>query len=213
MDNVIRNMFPFIGVPKKEELPPASNDGTRYLLASDGLWREINMRWIRVVHRIAPSSLPTPYGTVKAEVTFNCGPIPAQLLSDFLMEAKAAFPNEVAGAFVWNWDCEQWYLRMRQPTLQNSARIDYQEVELGSDELLVVDIHSHGKWSAGFSARDDKDDHGSMKVAMVVGKVDQVRPEVVARLCMAGHMQPLQVVFDGPELKLDAVQEDAKHEA
>ena len=50
----------------------------------------------------------------------------------------------------------------------------------------VVSIHSHGRMGAFFSATDDKDEQG-LCIYMVVGKADQLIPEVKIRVGCYGN--------------------------
>ncbi len=44
-----------------------------------------------------------------------------------------------------------------------------------------------------FSRTDNKDDRGDLKIAIVVGNVDQPNPTVKARLCTLGRYLPLPI--------------------
>jgi len=52
--------------------------------------------------------------------------------------------------------------------------------------MMVVDLHSHGRFGADFSRKDDIDDIGAIKIAAVVGRCDTEKPEVLMRLCVLG---------------------------
>ena|SRR5882724_894088 len=70
----------------------------------------------------------------------------------------------------------------------------YELPDLKHGEVIVADIHSHGLYGAGFSAKDDVDDAGATRLALVVGKVNADAPEVDARLCLNGLFVPLRYV-------------------
>jgi PRTRC genetic system protein A len=70
-------------------------------------------------------------------------------------------------------------------------------VRAGDGEHIVVDVHSHGLHTAFFSAEDDADDAGAMKVSLVLGNLDQERPTSKMRLCMAGLVRPAYLNGDG----------------
>lgn len=194
MDTAVRLAFPLLAVPRAEPLPPATSNGTRYLVASDGLWREISLPWVSVRHCVALSALRLPYGQTAAEVDVRCGPIPPGVIRQFVTEARAASPREIAGAFFWHECTGLWRYERRHAFSDSGDHVHYQEVRPREDEHLVVDVHSHGLHAAFFSAEDDADDAGSMKFGLVLGNLDQAVPSSVMRLSMAG------LVLDGVRL-------------
>lgn len=198
MDQAILTSFPLLPVPTSSTLSAATSHGMRYLVGRLGVLREINLPWIRVIHSVANSILPLPYGMVDETVEFKCGRMPSDLIKSFVQDARAAFPNEAAAAFVWNENTGQWRYARREGVRVSSAHISYIEVRLAEGEHLVVDVHSHGGHPAFFSEEDDRDDAGAMKVSLVLGNLDQERPTSKMRLCMAGHViQPAFLGADG----------------
>jgi PRTRC genetic system protein A len=185
-DEAILKTFPLLAVPASGCPAPAAASGTRYLVAHNGLWREISLPWVLVRHQIASSVLQLPYGALCAEVEFRCGPVPLALLGAFGGEARAHAPQEVAGAFLWNAASRRWKYASRPVRCAGDSHVAYDEVRLAQDEHLVVDVHSHGHHPAFFSAQDDRDDAGAMKVSLVLGNLDQPRRSCRMRLCMAG---------------------------
>jgi PRTRC genetic system protein A len=66
---------------------------------------------------------------------------------------------------------------------------------LAEGEHMVLDIHSHGRFPAGFSPVDDKDDRGENKVAFVVGNLDKETVTMDSRLCLEGLFLSLPPPF------------------
>jgi PRTRC genetic system protein A len=54
-------------------------------------------------------------------------------------------------------------------------------------EHLAVDIHSHGCMGAFFSATDDDDDRGELKLSIVIGNLDADEASMRMRLCALGQ--------------------------
>lgn len=188
MDEAIQKAFPLLAVPVSGAIPPAQNNGMRYLVANTGLWREINLPWIRICHPIAETLCPLPYGPLEDAVEFRCGAIPQSVIREFVGDAKAAMPLETAGVFLWNEATGQWRYQSRYARSASGAHIDYDEVSPRDGEHIVVDVHSHGRHAAFFSHEDDKDDAGAMKVCLVLGNLDKDSPTSEMRLCMAGQV-------------------------
>lgn len=196
-DQAILETFPLAAVGPRGGVEDAPGSGIRYLAASDGLWREVALPWIRVRHMVAPTLLPLPYGSMQADVELRCGPLDLGLVRDFNRMARAAAPAEVAAAIVWNEHSGAWRLEPRKARSSSASHVDYDEVALDDGDHMVVDLHSHGHYPAFFSGQDDKDDHGSMKFSLVVGDFNKDQPSSAMRLCMAGLMAPARIAADG----------------
>lgn len=197
LDEAILTSFPVVAVPPSGNLPAAETDGIRYLVAKCGLWREINLPWIRVLRPFAgPVEGALPYGALQPIINLRCGPLPMELVREFVVGAREAAPVECAAALVWT-ESGNWRLAWRQARSASSSHIDYNEVKLEDGEHLVVDIHSHGNHGAFFSLEDNKDDSGSMKFSLVVGSLDTHTPTSAMRLCMLGLLLNASVSPDG----------------
>ena len=186
MDETIQSMFPTLAMPREGNIAPAIKNGTRYIVARDGLWREVTLPWVTVVHKIGHSDYSLPYGAVEESVSVKCGPIPAHIRSKFVQDAKAAMPNELAAAVIWNSKDQSWRYELRENINATVGHVDYREVHLREDEFLVLDLHSHGTFEAFFSNEDDRDDAGSMKFSGVIGNLNSGNMTSVLRLNMLG---------------------------
>lgn len=175
--------------------PETKKHGVRYRVARDGLWREVDLPWLFARQRIAPvrTGVPMPFGPLEATVEFRCNPVPLAVVDDYRALALAAWPNEHAGALVWNEKTGQWRVKERRALSADRYHIRYAEVDTEPGEHLVVDVHSHGAAGAFFSAQDDLDDCAAMKVAMVIGSLmpGTRATEHDQRLCLLGAMIPM----------------------
>lgn len=197
-DDVLRTAFPLLAVPADGRVPPASSHGTRYLVARDGLYRDLQLPWLRATLRVAGGLLqPTPYGELRPGIELLCGALPRQQLQEFKSLALAALPDETTAVIAWNAATRTWRLVPRRVLQASSARVVYEEAELEDSESLVVDIHSHGLLPAGFSAEDDRDDRGAMKIAAVLGEVHTGAPRLQARLVLPDRFVPTLFTDDG----------------
>lgn len=187
LDATIATTFPMVLAPREGALVPASKAGIRHVAAADGLWREITLPWVRVLHKIANSEVRLPYGIVEPVVDVKCGPVPIELRRQFVQDARDAMPNEMAAALIWVELTDQWRYEMRHSNSASREHVDFKEVALGEGEFLVVDLHSHATFDAYFSKEDDADDKGSMKFSGVVGSLSEVSITSVLRLNMIGN--------------------------
>ena len=192
---VLQAMFPVAPVSLCGSLPQAQ-EGVRYHVATDGLWREVNTAWLAALAPVATTDHGiTPFGALKERVDLRVCP-PKHLWGEFLAQAKAAFPQESASVFAWNAVDDSWRHVPRTPETVTDSYIAYQEPSLGTDEIPVVDIHSHGRHSAHFSSTDDKDDAGGIKVSVVLGNVDG-EVTLACRLVVLNHFYQLSMDGDG----------------
>ena len=74
----------------------------------------------------------------------------------------------------------------------------YRIGDLGEGEVLAVDLHSHGRLGAFWSADDDRDDNG-VRVCGVFGNVDCATPTARFRLVLNGHYVPLPSPWDADD--------------
>lgn len=196
-DQAMGAMFPLLAAPRFSDLGAPTHAGVRYIAATDGVYRQVSLPWLRVTHRIAASELRLPYGDMQEKVEVLCGPVPRELLKQFVRQAKAEAPMEMAGAILWNAGTGRWRYAGRAAIKAGPGHIAYKEVAVEDGEFIVLDLHSHGLFEAFFSAEDDRDDYGSMKFSGVIGSLG--RPEISAsvRLNVAGKTWPAQLSADG----------------
>ena len=194
MDTMLAAHTPVEVVPKFGEFVPLARNGHRFLVAADGLWLEAVRSWGRVVWPIAQQSkVSMPFGVLPKKVELTFGQVPVVCLEAFMVDARAASPDEVGGVVIWNEQtgdiryqrCETiragvGFLRERQPVLDDG-------------EHVVVDLHSHGELGAGFSGTDLKDTGAEMVLAGVVGRLNRAEPEIVMSLFACGLQIPVEI--------------------
>lgn len=195
LDLVLQGSFPSVMVPTREPVAAMTAPGERLLIASNGVFLEINRPWIRLVRRLASFEwrTPVPYGEAAELTELPCGAVPAELVAEFARMARAALPNEVGAWIVWDGVTGRFRL-VPLPSLSHSpAHLSYDRPALRDGEWLVVDCHSHGSGSAYFSKTDDRDDQHDVKFALVLGHCHR-SPSVALRLCAKGRFEPAQTV-------------------
>jgi len=197
-DIALQSVLPAVMVPRFTELEELDTPGNRILMASNGVWLEVCRAWMYARILIAPAlRVPVPYGIVSEAMRFGFGKLPKAMVAQFIEQARVRSPNECAAWIVWNQRTDAWKLMMLQETSVGPGHVVVNLPSLESDEYRVMDLHSHGLERAFFSRTDNKDDKGDVKIAGVIGNLDQ--PEVTAsfRLCANGVFLPLP--FDNPQ--------------
>lgn len=195
-DVTLQQSFPSVMVPRFSKLEPMSRAGERLLIAANGVFLEIVRPWLRLVRRLGQFQHPTavPYGVAREETDLVCGRIPAELIGDFAAMARAANPKETGAWIVWNASTAAFRL-VPVGILEHSAgHLKYERPELGPEDVLVVDCHSHGHSPAYFSATDDGDDRHDVKFAFVIGNCASAVPSMALRLCAKGIFEKVEKV-------------------
>lgn len=191
-DLALQTIAPMVMVPKFEELQPLQTVGHRFLAAADGTWLELRRAWLYArVQVVAQHAVPMPYGTVEPTLQLLYGTVPKSLLSEFIEQAKAGLPNEVAAAVIWNERTGDLRLQPFEAVTASPGHITYRTASIEAGENVVMDLHSHGTAPAFFSRTDNQDDKGAVKVAGVVGNLDKPEQSFAFRLCALGLFIPL----------------------
>lgn len=187
-DAVLQRSFPTVMVPRREAVEPMRSAGERLLMAENGVFFEISRPWISLVRRIASfSAFPAiPYGKCVEHTELICGRVPDEIIGEFVSMARAAFPKETGAWILWSTTTHQFRLAPVGVLFHSSSALEYERPELGPDEVLIVDCHSHGAHPAYFSATDNADDQHDIKFALVVGKCASPVPNFAMRLCAKG---------------------------
>jgi PRTRC genetic system protein A len=187
---------PLVAVPKYTNFPPLAVSGHRYLAGADGLYLEVRRPWLHVCQYIAAVDLPYGEVTNANEATFDHETL-LSMVRQFGADARACMPHECAAIGVYD-ERDGCFTYMPLRSLDASAgHVRYQRPPLAPHQHLAFDFHSHGAMPAFFSATDDADDRGEVKVAVVVGRLESpsLCPAVEMRLCL-----PLGVFIDCNDL-------------
>lgn len=196
LDVMIQTLTPTVMVPRHEPLQYLSDNGYRFLMAADGVWMEGKAPWGHIVFpvRIIPE-VSFPYGKVDANMEINTPnrKIPADLVRLFVDKARETPDKEVAAWVIYESNFKTMRLQMLEYSYADAEKIDYVCPPLTDDESVLMDIHSHAQAPAFFSPKDDEDDKGAFRIAVVVGNLNKPEVSVVARLCMYGMFYDLDV--------------------
>ena len=195
-DAALHAACPVLPVPRFGELASAT-PGQRVLLARDGVYLEVTRTWFRCVLKLAslPNKPPLPYGEVQEVIRFVFGVIPVTLLEEFIAYGRRCLPNEAAGALVYSRERGTLRLVLHEALHTGPDGIHYRVADLSDDEELAIDLHTHGKLSAFWSATDNADDQG-VKVCGVFGHLDRHQPSAAFRLAINGHFIALPHPWD-----------------
>jgi PRTRC genetic system protein A len=212
-DAVLQAHTPAVMVPRYSALPIIPEPGHRCLVAADGLWLELLRPWIHLRTRIARNcgAVPLPYGKVVPTFTYAFAPGELQNLQRrFVHDAIAALPDEFAAWGVWDEQAGRLEYRPLIADIASPGGIDFHRPRLDPHEHMAIDLHSHGIGDAFFSAKDDKDDAGEVKISVVVGTLDK-EPSFATRLCLLGLFVDSDEVFiDSDEGKAEIDQAGEK---
>lgn len=192
-DRVLQETAPTLMVPRFTPLEPLSQPGHRFLAAANGEWLEIMRTWLYArVPLSAASCVAKPYGSVTGCLEWLCPPIPLSLFERFAAQAKACSPVEAAAWITWDENSGDFALREVGVRDASATRIHFDRPRLEEGEHLVVDLHSHGAGPPFFSATDDADDRGEVKLSVVLGHCDR-SIKAVHRLCVLGAFIPVRL--------------------
>lgn len=162
-----------------------------------------------------------PYGRLERRVDLAFGRVPRDFIRAFAAAATDHLPMEAGawveweygrtsvdralpGRLVWSETADEGTgLGEAQPYLAigTPASLTYERPPSLPHYEPCIDLHSHGVTPAFFSGTDDADDRHDVKIAIVVGNLDQRVPTIYARLCVMGIFLPIPVraaeVFEG----------------
>jgi PRTRC genetic system protein A len=195
-DAALQQSCPCMNMPMFGALP-ALDAGQRMLLGRNGVFLQMRTPWLDCTARVGrlAERLPLPYGEVVERIAFTFGAIPIRLLERFIEAARAALPDEVAGALIHDEHRQTLALRIHEGLDVGRGHVRYRIAELGEGEVLAIDLHSHGRFGAFWSAEDDRDDNG-VRVCGVFGHLDRATPTAKFRLVLNGHCVPLPSPWD-----------------
>lgn len=121
-----------------------------------------------------------------------------------LQEIKRRFrrdPSKEAAVQIFYDAWEKEYAVYEPPQRRRSGSVSYlRNSRMEAEKVLVMDVHSHGKMNAFFSAIDDYDEKG-VQLYMVLGQMDRPACSYALRAGMAGYFAslPIEDIFDGGE--------------
>lgn len=192
-DVALQSVMPTVMVPRYSEHKRMTSVGKRILIASNGVWLEMNTAWLYACVQVAPAlTVTVPYGHAERTIEFKFGKMPKVMVEQFIAYARTRSPNECAAWIVWNERNNAWHLRVLEETSVGRGHVNVNLPILEEGEHLIIDIHSHGELTAFFSSTDNKDDFGAVQVSGVVGNLNNEEVTTVFRLCLGELLLPLQ---------------------
>ncbi|CAE6811426.1 hypothetical protein R69658_05422 [Paraburkholderia aspalathi] len=202
LDAALFDSAPTVAVPKHAKFEPLTEVGHRFLMAAQGVFIEVRRPWLHVIQQLTKlneAGPRPPYGDIEPKIELAFGRLSAAVpyLQAFAEEARAALPNEHAAWIVWDQDKQQLAYKALHVSSSTPGSITFDRPTLAPHESLAIDVHSHGDGAAYFSAQDDADDTGEVKISGVLGGLGEGgTPSVAFRLCLLGMFVPLKVPAD-----------------
>lgn len=194
LDIPLQRACPTVMVPLRGEFIPLGKSGHRFLSASDGLWVEVRRPWLHLIWPVAlQENYPMPYGKLERKIDLAFRKIPVDLVARFYRDAIAASPRECGAWLVWDDRSRVLKYRPMQAISAGVGHLEAQRPDLEEHESLAVNLHSHGPIPAHFSPTDNRDDRNEVKIAGVIGSLDEDRPTVAFRICTGGEFIDLDV--------------------
>ncbi len=161
-----------------------------YVAGRDGLLYEI--RETDYLQVIVPQPEVVELEPVPVGVTLKLPKIPGELLAQAIAFFRyfTELRVEASVNIVWNRETESYSQVCPEQTVSEmEAVVHYPEV---TNQLMVVELHSHHVMEAGFSPKDDFHDQ-FLRVYGVFGRLDQPIPAFEFRAGFNGQHYPVHV--------------------
>lgn len=190
-DRAVMGAVPLVMAPRFGTLPELAVGHSRFVGAGNGLFLEARSR---VIHaRMLMAELGMPYGDVEPFVQIAGDELGDHLVSRAMQLAAQACPDEWAGLVIAP-DGGPQELWTPSASEASPHRVSY---GAGSVDPLdvILDVHSHGRMEAFWSATDDADDAANPSPVFfsgVIGRADTLHPTVALRLVVAGRFFVLE---------------------
>lgn len=184
-DAILFGQTPLVPMPRFGALPTLEVGRRRYIVAADGLYLQARSRVLSVTCRLAEAV--TPFGDLQPRIELVGGLIPQALFAQIAQHALKHSPNEWACLIHWNPTTRGYELSIPEVVDSGHGHITYR-TDMIDQDFLVLDVHTHGRYPAFFSAVDDRSDerHGCY-FASVLGRCDsQFTLEATSRLVIDG---------------------------
>jgi len=199
VEQVMALQKPIVPAPQFSALPPLAVGEQRYIAAKDGLYLEAKTHALHVCLKFA-NTPPMPFGDIKERVELAAGLLPASLFDAMCEHAVKHHPNEWAGVVELDAQQAVYTLTSLAVLEQSEAGVSYRREDVNYSRL-VVDVHSHGNFAAGFSATDDACDIHGVYFAVVLGHCQS--PASITAVC--------RIVVDGFHYTLDWLPWEEQH--
>lgn len=191
VDAALQQTCPVGAVPLYGPFVPSTVPGEKIWVASNGTFVQITRAWATFIRKIGEIAIPVPYGALTESSQFHTSRIPDGFLEQFNMQARKQSTIEIGASIIWHQTSDTFRLAYSTAIVATAGSLVHALPELGPDEHLVVDCHSHGTHAAFFSSTDDKDDGDQVKLAYVVGNCNQETLSFASRLCLRGMFETI----------------------
>ena len=123
---------------------------------------------------------------------------PHRAIERFIQQATTHHPVEVGAVVVWD-EAEQSLRYHECETIKSGVGyLKARWPQLGVNESIAIDLHSHGPIGAYFSSQDRADMGSDVVLACVVGKTDRQTPEIKISLFVCGK----EIKVEMPEVEV-----------
>lgn len=187
-DLALQRSCPSICVPRFSAFEQSEVCGERVLVAANGVFLEVTRKWGHFIRKVGvfPLNTPLPYGEMVPFTQLAMEKLPRHLLEQFNELARQSSHVEIGASVVWNELNGTFRLLPSEAVDAGAGHLKYKLPDLQDGDHVVIDCHSHSKFSAFFSETDDADDRHAVKFSYVVGNCDQDRLSMKLRLCIKG---------------------------
>ncbi len=188
IDRVPLHAQSYSGQPISTDFASVQAGEDKIVVASNGLFLNHSNTWISTQFKIAQpcASFSPPYGKADEFVKINLPKVPDEICRAVLDHFRSACPLEAACLISFNQQTKEYSLHFPHVIRATGAHISYRYPDLDRFESLVIDIHSHGLHKAFFSSTDQTDDHGSTKISMVIGNLNQDEVSIASKIMVRG---------------------------
>jgi PRTRC genetic system protein A len=176
----------------RDGMPPRRGLAYDYVLAGNGLYLAAANRYLEVrvpVAAVPVRGLPPIYPSI----TLRTGRLPLSVWDQILVMARTLSRGGLEVMLAVTHDEAAGYRLILPQQAVGPVHVRYRPLD-----HVVLEIHSHRRYPARFSATDDADEQG-LRLYGVLGRLDRMRPEVALRVGAYGHFLPVpwETVFAG----------------
>jgi len=170
------------------EIPQKCDKPVVFVMCGDGLW-EIRRNSIGIFRRrMTDVKVPGLPCGLSEGFDLAVPKMPLSLLWQavaFFREVFSLHRSEAAVRAIYDRRRKKYFLDCPQQEVC-AAHCHFDRSQTFEDSVIVMEIHSHGLFSATFSQTDDRDEIAD-RFYGIVGKVEQLFPETCFRLSMGGE--------------------------
>ncbi len=188
-------------------LPPVDpGNFYEYILAANGVFVRASREEFQAMVLVAPCHVS---GLEKLDpyVNLNGGRLPQTCTQAILADFRAASPME---RLLWVILDGRTYTVYAPPQIALASKVAPVDPQDPMGVNAFMDIHSHGRFPAGFSLDDDQDElRHRMRIFAVIGTIEDA-PQVLVRVVIHGHEGyfPAASIMELPEGVKDCLYEN-----